>query len=146
MSLRSALSITSALVLSCGGEGTSSSPSSITQTVGPAGATIVVEGATVTIPKNALSAPKEITISASDGAAPGAFVALSRVFRCEPSGTSFSQPVTMQMPFTDDGKGGTMFWSTGADPTFKDVGGKIEGNTMTAEVRHFSSGFVGRKK
>lgn len=49
------------------------------------------------------------------------------------------------MPFTDDGKGGSLFWSTGADPTFKDLGGHAEGAMMVATVQHFSAGFVGRK-
>jgi hypothetical protein len=119
----------------------------VTQTVGPDGGTIVVGGATVTIPKGALAAAKDITITNAGSSQPAGFVALSPVFKCEPSGTDFAQPVTMQMPFTDDGKGAfTMFWSTGSDPTFKDVGGTVQGKTVVATVMHFSSGFVGRKQ
>jgi hypothetical protein len=88
-----------------------------------------------------------ITISVDDAAkAPDGFVALSKLFKCEPSGTEFAAPVEMRMPFTDDGLGGTLFWSSGADPAFKDLGGRKEGTTMIATVQHFSSGFVGRKK
>jgi ZU5 domain-containing protein len=119
---------------------------SVTQTIGPEGGSIDVDGATVTFPKGALAEPKSITIR-STAAVPEGFVALSKVFECEPSGTDFAQPVTMRMPFTDDGKGPvTMFWSTGGDPTFKDIGGTPEGKVMTATVLHFSSGLVGRKK
>ena len=50
----------------------------------------------------------------------------------------------MQMPFRDDGSPVTMFWSSGSDPAFKDIGGVTSGGTMTATVMHFSSGFVGR--
>jgi len=50
------------------------------------------------------------------------------------------------MPFTDDGKPSTMFWSSGANPEFKDVGGEKVNGTMTATVMHFSSGFVAHKK
>ena len=50
------------------------------------------------------------------------------------------------MPFVDDGKGGTLFWSSGGDPTFKDLDGTLDGTTMVGTVKHFSSGFVGRKK
>ena len=123
----------------------STPPSAVTQTIGPEGGTIAVGGATVTFPKGALGASKSITISTTD-VAPQGFVVLSHVFRCEPSGTEFAQPVTMQMPFTDDGKGGTLFWSEGADPTFKDLGGSVSGTTVIATVKHFSSGFVGRKE
>jgi len=121
-------------------------PAAVTQTIGPDGGSIVIEGATVTFPPGALAAPKAITIRVTD-TKPEGFVFASKVFECGPSGTDFAQPVTMKMPFSDDGAGPlTMFWSTGADPTFKDIGGKGEGGFMTATVLHFSSGFVGRKK
>jgi len=119
---------------------------SVNQMVGPEGATIVIDGATVTIPKGALDRAVEIRISVGEAGPPEGFVALSKVFVCEPSGTDFAEPVTMKMPFADDGKPSSMFWSSGADPTFKDVGGVAENGTMTATVRHFSSGFVGRTK
>jgi hypothetical protein len=145
-----ALAVTaSASLLSCTSDApapAASSPTSVVKKVGPDGDTIEVAGATVTIPKGALSAPVDITISATDQGAPDGFVSLSKLFKCEPSGTNFAQPVTMKMPFTDDGQPSTMFWSSGGDPTFKDVGGTREGGTMTATVLHFSSGFVGRKK
>lgn len=130
----------SATATNIGGEST------ITQEVGPEGGTIVVRGATVTFPAGALADRKMITIRATENAPPAGYVALSRIFECGPTGTEFAQPVTMKMPFEDDGQPATMFWSAGADPTFKDLGGEKEGGTMTATVRHFSSGFVGRKK
>jgi hypothetical protein len=139
-----AIGTTSCSSSDSGGSSTSPSASSVTQTIGPEGGTILVQGATVTFPKDALNTPKSITISAVD-AAPDGYVLLSRVFECGPSGTEFAQPVTMQMPFTDDGKGGTLFWSDRSDPSFKDLGGRVEGKTVIATVTHFSSGFVGRK-
>lgn len=121
--------------------------STVTKDIGPEGGVIDVDGATVTFPKGALDASKSITIRAKTGAAPAGFTVLSKVFECEPSGTSFAQPVTMRMPFTDDGKGNaTMFWSTKENPDFKDVGGRVEGGAMIATVMHFSSGFVAAKK
>jgi hypothetical protein len=126
--------------------GTTSGGNSVTQPIGPEGGTIVVGGATVTIPKGALADTKQITISATDEKPPAGFTAVSKVFRCEPSGTEFAADVTMEMPFTDDGKPVKMFWSTGSDPTFKDIGGSsANGKTMIATVKHFSAGFVGRQ-
>lgn len=121
-----------------------STPKAVTQTVGPEGGKIVVEGATVTFPAGALSAPTAITISATDEVPPAGYVALSKIYRCEPSGTDFPQAVTMEMTFAPDGKPATMFWSSGADPAFKDVGGDIAGTVAKAGVAHFSKGFVGR--
>ncbi len=116
----------------------------VTKTIGPQGGSIVVGGATVTFPPGALAADKEITIAATDREAPQGFIKLSRVFECKPSGTSFAQKVTMKMPFVDDGKGASVFWSTAESPEFKDVGGRIEGGFISAEVEHFSDGFAGR--
>ena len=101
----------------------------------------------VTFPKGAVAAQTSVTISVQDASTLEGFVALSKVFKCEPSGTEFAQPVEMRMPFVDDGKGsGSLFWSSGADPAFKNLGGKVEGGVMVATVLHFSSGFVGRKR
>jgi hypothetical protein len=38
-----------------------------------------------------------------------------------------------------------MFWSAGANPDFRDVGGEPSGGSITATVKHFSARFVGRK-
>lgn len=137
-----------ALLSSCSSSSSDdgSTSRSVTKTVGADGATIEVDGAVVTFPRGALADAKVITIGSTDEI-PDGFVAVSKVFECAPSGTSFAAPVTMTMPFTDDGQGPvTMFWSAGADPTFKDVGGSPTGKTFTATVMHFSRGFVGRKK
>lgn len=141
------------LTLSCSSDpetpsapATSGTPVSVVKTIGPDGEVIDVDGAKVTFPKGALKANVEITITATADKPPVGFIALSKVFKCEPSGTDFDVPVTMQMPFTDDGKPKTMFWSAGGNPTFNDVGGTPTAGTMTATVRHFSSGFVGRKE
>jgi hypothetical protein len=137
------------LVLSCSSDPETTgdtAPRSVTQTVGPDGGVITVEGATVTIPKGSLANGVDVTITASDDPPPDGFIALSRVIKCEPSGTVFAQPVTMKMKFVADGLASTMFWSTGGDPTFKDVGGVATNGTMSATVTHFSSGFVGRAK
>jgi hypothetical protein len=137
-----------ALAMGCSSTSPGGTPASgaVTKTIGPEGGSIVVEGATVTFPADALTSPTSITITATDDAPPAGFTALSRVYRCEPSGTTFAKTVTMAMTFTGDATGATMFWSSGADPTFKDVGGTIAGNVMSAQVAHFSSGFVALKK
>jgi hypothetical protein len=119
-------------------------PPAVTQTIGPAGGTIVVDGATVTFPPNALTVPTSITITPTDEAPPAGYVALSRVYHCGPSGTTFAQGVTMAMTFRGDATGARIFWNTAADLAFKDVGGVAQGSVMTTQVMHFSSGFVGR--
>ena len=141
--LASGCSSSTATPAPSGTSGTSATD--VQKAIGPDGGTIEVGGAVVTFPKGAVAQTTMITISVQPASAvPAGFVALSSLFKCEPAGTEFLMPVEMRMPFTDDGKGGTLFWSTGADPTFKDLGGHAEGNIMVATVQHFSAGFVGR--
>jgi hypothetical protein len=136
------------LAVSCSSKSsTSAAPGTVTQTVGPEGGQIVVDGATVTFAKGALAAAQPITIAASTNPPPDGFIALSRVYTCEPSGLDFGAQVTMQMTFTPDGTPATMFWSSKANPTFNELSNvATSGTTMTATVAHFSSGFIGRRK
>src|SRR5260221_9501869 len=121
-------SLASLVMLALGCSSTTASGGAITKTIGPEGGTIVVEGATVTFPANALTTPTAITITPSDDAPPAGYVALSRVVRCAPSGTTFAVPVTMAMTFDGDPSGATMFWSSGEDASFKDVGVTASGS------------------
>jgi hypothetical protein len=133
-------------VMGCAGStGTSVLPTTVTQSIGPEGGSITIDGATVRFPAGAVAAATSITIAQSTEAAPTGHVALSKVYRCSPTGTTFAQPVSMTMAFTPDGTTPTMFWSTDNDVTFTDVGGNAAGSTFTATVTHFSGGFVGHK-
>lgn len=147
---RAALLVGSVALASCSSSSSSSSGGAtpqgpVTKTIGPEGGTIVVDGATVTFPANAVAAPITVTITPSADAPPSGYDARSRLYKCEPAGTTFAQKVTMAMTFTGDPAGVTMFWSSGSDPAFVDVGGSPSGNVMTAQVLHFSAGFVGKK-
>jgi hypothetical protein len=128
----------------CGGE-PASNATLVTQTVGASGGTIVLNGATVTFPPGALAQDTPITIEETTDPAPAGYTALSHVYRCGPSGLSFTKNVTMAMQFAADGVQATMFWSSGSDPAFNDVGGTVSGNVMSASVAHFSQGFVGHQ-
>jgi hypothetical protein len=136
--------------LSCSSSSNSSSNGdSVTQDVGPEGATVTVGGATVTFPAGALVLKRTVTISIADSAAPDGFVILSKRVKCEPTGIDFAHPITMQIPFTDDnsGKTPTIFWSSAFQAGFTDVGGTKNGDgTISANVEHFSEGFAGYKK
>src|SRR5262249_20951836 len=119
----------------------------VTKSIGPEGGQIQVDGATVTFAANAVASAQNITITASTDPAPDGYVAVSKVYKCDPSGLNFTASVTMAMQFTSDGSPVTMFWSSGADPAFKELSGPTtSGNVMTATIQHFSSGFIGRKK
>ena len=66
----------------------------VTQSIGPEGGTIEAGGAVVTFPKGEVATSTTVTISVqSTTTPPEGFVALSKLFECEPSGTEFAQPV-----------------------------------------------------
>ena len=139
-----------ATTVSCSSSSSSSdnNATSVTQDVGPEGAAIPVASVTVTFPPGALTLKRTFTITVDDTLPPAGYVSLSRYVKCEPSGTDFAQPVQVQIPYTDDNQQPiSVLWSSGAVPAFSDVGGTKNGDgTITANVMHFSSGFVGRKK
>jgi hypothetical protein len=133
---------------SCSDSDSAPAGDTVTQEIGPEGATVNVGDAVVTFPPNALVLKRTVTISLSDAAAPEGFVLLSKRIKCEPTGIDFQHPVAMQMHFTDDGSNkATVFWSSAFQPGFTDVHGTANGDgTITANVEHFSEGFVGYKK
>jgi hypothetical protein len=139
-------SLTLALLLgSCSDPGSrETEAAAVTKSIRPEGGTIRVGGATVTFPAGAVAAPTTVTVAATEADAPAGFVKLSRVFECKPSGIQFARKVTVEMRFVDDGRPVTMFWSTADPPQFKDIGGRVDGDTLSVEIDHFSTGFVGR--
>ncbi len=146
-----ALASTPFVLGSCSSSSSDSNPGeSVTQDVDSSGGTITVAGATLTFPQGALALKETITVHAQTVTPPDGYVMLSEFFKCDPTGIDFQNPVTMTIPFTDDGAGKTptVFWSSAFQPGFTDLGGtkSDDGKTVTANIAHFSSGFVGYKK
>jgi len=137
------------LSLSCSSSDDSGSAGdTVTQDIGPEEATVTVGDATVHFPAGSLVIKRTITITVVDAPAPDGYVSLSKRIKCAPTGIDFAAPVTMQMRFNDDGANkATVLWSSAIQPGFTDVHGKANGDgTMSADVQHFSEGFVGYKK
>jgi len=111
--------------------------------VGPAGATVSCEGASVVIPAGALSAPVPIQIVATGDPVPSGYTGYSRVFRFEPAGTNFVMPVQVSLPFAGDASRAALFWSRPTGSTgHARVGGLAAGGVLSGNVTHFSTGFV----
>src|SRR5262249_57255227 len=101
------LAAASAAVPAAGGCGSGSAgwpaaPAQVTKSIGPEGGQIQVDGATVTFAANAVASAQNITITASSDPAPDGYVAVSKVYKCDPSGLNFTAQVTMAMHFTAD--------------------------------------------
>jgi hypothetical protein len=108
------------------------------------GGSITLAGAELTIPPGALSAPTQITITETTDVGPAGYTRYSPVYRFEPDGTSFSQPLTIRLPYTGDAGVATLFWSRPASQGggWERVGGVVSGGYVEAQVDHFSTGFI----
>jgi hypothetical protein len=115
-------------------------------TIGASGGEIDANGVKLTVPAGALDRSVTITVDVSSDPSPPGYVAVSPVFVFGPEGLTFARPITVTMAFNDDGRPASAFWSTTLGDGFDDIGGTASAGQMTAQVTHFSRGFVGRHK
>ncbi len=108
------------------------------QAVGTSGGSVTQAGVMLDIPANALSTTTMITVATTT--APVGYTLASAAYQFGPSGTTFAQPVAVTIPLTVVTTGVHVFWSN-AGGGFDDVGGTINGSSITANVSHFSTGF-----
>lgn len=142
------------LVLSaCGGGGDggnppSQPPSSVTQTVGAAGGTIVGPGGvTLTIPAGALRTNTALTIALDSSGAPqppaGITMNQNAMIALLPHGTTFSAPVTVSLtvdPATAGASGEALILKTNAARNgWETVVTQRNGNTVTGAITSFSN-------
>jgi hypothetical protein len=107
--------------------------------VGTSGGTVSSSGVTLTIPANALAVDTAISIATTT--APGGYTLASTAYQFGPSGTTFKKPVTVAIPLTSAAAGAHLFWSN-AGGGYDDLGGMVNGMTLTGSVTHFSTGFA----
>jgi hypothetical protein len=114
-----------------------------TLTIGPSGGVLSLGQNTVSVPAGALATALEITITETAVPVPSGFVGYSPVYRFEPAGLVFAQPVTIGLVFSGTGSRAAMFWSKAIGTGYDNIGGTVYGGVLTATVAHFSTGFVG---
>jgi hypothetical protein len=84
-------------VLGCGNN---DNQINITKTIGPAGGNVGdPSGTSVNVPAGALTSNTNITVAQTSAAAPAGTVLVGSAFDFGPEGTTFSQPVTITLPF-----------------------------------------------
>ncbi len=127
-----------------GGDGATLGPDSVlaekTTTIAAAtGGTVTADdGASITIPANALAADTAITIKRWKNPLPPPVDGRSNRYEFLPEGTQFKMPVSVTIPF--DGSADAIFLWTAAAGGYENANGKITGKMITGRVTHFSSG------
>jgi hypothetical protein len=132
-----------ALAAGCGSVGKSGATQTATSSVTPA------QGGTVTLPDNsahldipagALTSATMITVSTTDATPPAGITAASPILKFEPDGLVFAKPVTVTFTFANATRP-IVYWSN-ASGGYDPIAGTVTGSTISAQVTHFSSGFV----
>lgn len=119
-------------------------PVTVTQTVGPSGGTVTTpDGASIDIPAGALDSNTQISITETHAAPPGVTNALSDAYVFAPEGIVFAHPVHLTLPLPSSVSAGSVFWSRLGAAGFDNLGGAVATGKVTADIVHFSIGYVG---
>jgi hypothetical protein len=124
---------------------TAAAPAPVTQTVGAAGGTVSAPGVTLTIPAGALPAGTSITIAPSADPIPAGYDGYTSLFAFSPDGTVFQTPATIDFTLANAGANPTVYWSN-ATGGFDALETTPTAGGVSAQVAHFSRGFVGHKR
>ncbi|MDX2013719.1 MAG: hypothetical protein SFW67_26225 [Myxococcaceae bacterium] len=122
--------------------------SSAVQIIGPSGGTLRLEGVTLTVPAGALRTPTSLTVTSTPRAAPAPYESFSPVYAFGPEGTEFAVPARVEM--TSELPGGSrlvVYWTRrGSTSEYVELSSVQAGGKVTADVTHFSSGFIGESR
>ena len=119
----------------------------VSKRIGPTGGSIEIgDDVELSVSAGALSSETEIRVSETADPPPADHTAYSKVYRFEPEGLVFNQPVEVRFSFDGDKAKATVYWTRlGSTDDFEDAGGTIDGSEIVVAVTHFSRGFVGAK-
>lgn len=116
---------------------------SVTRTIGKAGGSLSLPGATVTIPPEALPEDRTVAITETSEAIPADYDAYSQIYRFEPSGLVFMRPVSIELGFAGDASRASVLWSSPSSGRYEPLVSTVSGAKVSALVEHFSYGFAG---
>jgi len=115
---------------------------SVTQTVCPAGATLAILGATLTIPSGALTSCTSVVFSTSPDPAPSGYTTYSPVIQVSPAGLQLAKPATLSIDVTGAPAAATTYWSQSGTSYFEPEPGTIADGIATVQIPRFGQGFV----
>jgi hypothetical protein len=127
--------------IGCGSSGSSAaSGGSASGTVGASGGTVSLAGGpTLQVPAGALGSSTSIAIQDTGQTAPSG----GPIYQFTPVGTTFSQPATVQIPVPAGVTNPRIYWTAaGGSTQFDALATTVTGSTASAQVTHFSLGYV----
>ena len=114
-----------------------------TETLGASGGVVSAGQASLRVPAGALSEDVEITITAVPPDLPDAFASFSAVYEFAPSGLTFALPAELTLGHSGDDDLASLFWPSSDGEALVPLDASLSDGALTAEVTHFSEGFVG---
>jgi hypothetical protein len=121
------------------GDGTSAPGESFV--VGPGGGTFTADGVQLAIPAGAVASDVTITVSDDPSGAPSGFTVDGKVYRFAPEGLTFASPIAVSFPTPSTE---SIYWTVaGNAQKFESLATTVDGTHATAQITHFSSGFLG---
>lgn len=139
---RAVLLVAALGVLGCGSD--SSAGATATKTLGPEGGTLTGSGVVLTVPESALDSDVEISVQRLELSEVSGFELFSAVYEFSPEGLEFEQPVEVSIEFDGPASRAGFYWTRkGSKNRFEEIEAVFERGVATAEVSHFSRGFVG---
>jgi hypothetical protein len=118
---------------------TTSDASVAATTIGTSGGTVSLNGVTLTIPVDALTADTAITVATMT--APAGYAVASAAYQFGPAGTMFAHAVSVTLPLTMSAPRAHLFWSN-ASGGFDDLGGVVSGTILMGQVTYCGIGFA----
>ena len=115
--------------------------------MGVDGGTLDTDGGVVLdIPAGAVDSNTTITVTENAAPAPTGYPAQSSLYAFGPDGTVFAHPIDVELPLPAGVSNAAIYWSRVVEDggtIYDNIGGTVANGKVSAQVVHFSSGFVG---
>lgn len=112
-------------------------------TIGPAGGSVALGLASITIPPGALTKPTRIRLTQRSDSPPSAYAAYSALYEFDPAGQTFLVPATVVLPRYSGSSLAAVYWSKPQGGGYDRLPSTLGEHVASAQVVHFSTGFVG---
>ncbi|MBE2249942.1 MAG: hypothetical protein IAE78_10355 [Myxococcus sp.] len=138
----------SLLAASCSPPGSGPNPAgtgkSEAKAIGAAGGSLELEKVKLTVAPNTVPADVMFSVTSSPNAAAANYTAHTPVYVFKPENTDFQTPLTVEFDISGRTvKNPIVYWTRKGSAVFERLASTVNGSKVSAQVTHFSMGFVG---